>query len=160
MTPAEQIAAPRGIRNNNPGNIRHSKVRWVGEADDQPDADFVTFSAPEYGIRAICRTLISYQTDDGCKTIRQLIERWAPPNENNTAAYVSAVSVACGCGPDDPVNVRQASIMSPLIWAIIRQENGQQPYPSSLIAGAMTLAGIGPTPAPSSTPAQGQPAAA
>lgn len=149
---------PRGLRNNNPGNIRHSKIQWVGEATDQPDPDFVTFSAPEYGIRAICKILLSYQTDDGCKTIRQLISRWAPPSENNTAAYVEDCSRACGHFPDETVNVRQASVMQPLVTAIIQHENGQQPYPLALIRQAMTLAGIGPTPQPNLTPAEGQPA--
>lgn len=153
------IETPRGIRNNNPGNIRHSRVKWVGEADDQPDADFVTFSAPEYGIRAICKILLSYQADDQCKTIRQMISRWAPQNENDTQAYVSAVSTGCGCAPDELVNVRLASVMAPLVEAIIRQENGEQPYPSPLIAQALSLAGIGRTQPPSAA-ARGQPQAA
>lgn len=150
MTLAEAISAPRGIRNNNPGNIRHSKVRWVGEADEQPDPDFVTFSAPEYGIRAICRVLLTYQNIDQCKTIRQLVERWAPPNENDTEAYVSAVSRACGLGPDDSAPVQQAAVMTPIVEAIIRQENSQQPYAPLLIAKALALAGIGPTQPPAS----------
>jgi hypothetical protein len=145
------IETPRGVRNNNPGNIRLSKVRWVGEADDQPDPDFVTFSAPEFGIRAICKILLSYQADDRCKTIRQLISRWAPANENDTDAYVDAVSRACGLGPDELACVRQASVMTPLVTAIIRHETGEQPYPSSLIAKALRLAGIGPTPRPSAS---------
>ena len=153
------IETPRGIRNNNPGNIRHSKVCWVGEADDQPDPDFVTFIAPEYGIRAICRILLAYQADDGCRTIRQLIRRWAPPSENDTDAYVAAVSRACGLGPDDLACVRQASVMTPMAEAIIRQETGEQPYPSPLIAKALALAGIGPTPRPSvPNPTQAAPA--
>lgn len=143
------VETPRGIRNNNPGDIRHSKVRWVGEADDQPDPDFVTFTAPEYGVRAICRTLLSYQSDHRCKTLRQLIARWAPPSENDTGAYLSAVSRACGVGPDQPVVVRQAAVMTPLVEAIIRHETGEQPYPPALIASALSLAGIGPTPHPS-----------
>lgn len=154
---------PRGIRNNNPGNIRHSAVKWVGQAVEQPDPDFVTFSAPEYGIRAICRILLTYQNIDQCKTIRQLIDRWAPPEENNTEAYIDAVSTSCGIGPDEPANVQLASVMTPLVFAIIHQENGEQPYPSLLISKALALAGIGPTPPPaniSSPPALGHPAAA
>lgn len=137
---------PRGIRNNNPGNIRRSDVKWVGQAAEQPDPDFVTFQAPEYGIRAICRILLTYQNIDQCKTIRQLISRWAPPNENDTEAYIGAVSTSSGLGPDDPAPVQQAAVMTPMVWAIIRQENGEQPYPSSLIAQGLALAGIGPTP--------------
>ena len=157
------IETPRGIRNNNPGNIRHSKVRWVGEAEDQPDPDFVTFSGPKYGIRAICKVLMSYQDDDGCRTIRQLIRRWAPPGENDTGAYVAAVSRACGLGPDEPANVQTSAVMTPLVETIIRQENGEQPYAADLIFDALRLAGIGPLlrrlaqspePSPDQVPAQ------
>jgi hypothetical protein len=154
---------PRGIRNNNPGNIRLSKVKWIGEADDQPDADFVTFSAPEYGIRAICKILLNYQTEHQCKTIRQLISRWAPPEENNTEAYISAVSRACGRSPDEFVSVRVPAVMAPMVETIIRQETGQQPYPPLLIRKALSLAGIGPlssATSPNTSPDQSHPTAA
>ena len=147
MTPTSILAmteTPRGLRNNNPGNIRISKIHWIGEADAQPDPDFVTFSAPEYGIRAVCKILLSYQADDRCQTIRQLISRWAPPNENDTGAYVDAVSRACGLGPDEPANVHTVAVMRPLVEAIIRQENGEQPYPPELILDGLRIAGIGP----------------
>lgn len=143
-TAASLIETPRGVRNRNPGNIRHSKVRWVGEADDQPDPDFVTFYNPEYGIRAMCLVLLSYQAYDGCKTIRQLISRWAPPSQNDTEAYVAEVSRACGLGPDAPANVQTVAVMRPLVEAIIRQENGEQPYPPELILDGLRIAGIGP----------------
>lgn len=137
---------PRGIRNNNPGNIRLSRVRWVGEAPDQPDPDFVTFSEPEYGLRAICRIILNYQVYDQCQTIRQIIDRWAPPNENNTGAYVDDVSTRCGVSPDSPVDAHNPDVMTALLEAIVQHENGEQPYPPSLIAKALSLAGIGPNP--------------
>lgn len=138
--------ATRGERNNNPGNIRHSKSPWFGQSRLQPDPDFVNFIGPEYGIRAIVKTVLTYQAADGCKTIRQIIDRWAPPNENDTEAYVADVSARCGVSPDQPIDAHDPEIMTPLVEAIIRHENGEQPYPVATIALALSLAGIGPTP--------------
>jgi hypothetical protein len=79
----------RGLRNNNPGNIDRNTIKWQGMADDQSsDPRFVVFKAPVFGIRALAKTLLAYQNQHGCKTIRQIINRWAPPSENKTEAYV------------------------------------------------------------------------
>lgn len=82
---------PRGIRNNNPGNIRHSPTKWLGQSEVQLDKDFVTFDEMKYGVRAICKILQTYQTKYHLQTVEQIIERWAPPSENNTAAYIEAI---------------------------------------------------------------------
>jgi len=128
---------PRGVRNNNPGNIRHSQVHWEGEALTQPDPDFVQFMDPEHGIRAIVRILRSYKRN-GLDTIRKAVNRWAPPNENNTDAYVSAVCEKCGVGPDDSVDYD--TIMTILVKAIIQHENGTQPYGDDIISVGIALA--------------------
>lgn len=135
----------RGIRNNNPGNIDRTNIPWQGMAVDQSgDPRFIIFKSAEWGIRAICRILLNYYTNDGCKTIRQIIQRWAPPEENNTDAYVDAVARDCGCGPDDPVDARDAQVMAGLVKAIIQHENGQQPYADLVIQQGLALAGVGP----------------
>lgn len=136
------VDTPRGIRNSNPGNIRLSKTVWQGEAPDQTDPAFVVFTSPAYGIRALAKTLESYQVEDGCNTIRQIIDRWAPPNENNTAAYVASVARACGVMPDAPVLVRTPLVMTELVKAIIHQENGEQPYDDATIAEGLSMARI------------------
>lgn len=130
----------RGIRNNNPGNVRIGQ-KWAGLSDEQLDKDFCTFKSPEYGIRAICRILLSYQ-DRGINTVRKIITTWAPAVENDTGAYVADVAARCSVGPDDVVDVDQADVMRELIEAIIVHENGTQPYPKSVIDGGMRLAGI------------------
>lgn len=148
----------RGIRNHNPGNIeRIVGTRWQGMAASQPDPRFVSFSAPEWGIRAIARTLITYQDKrrarDGSRidTVREIIERWAPPSENNTVAYSRAVAAALGIGPDDEtVDVYRYQTMRLLVLAIIRHENGPGPRPDfgwyepSVIDLGLSLAGIVP----------------
>ena len=147
---------PRGIRNFNPGNIRHAKgVRWQGMAVAQGDTAFVQFTAPRWGIRAIARVLITYQDKrlaaDGSRidTVREFIERWAPPTENDTNAYTATVARALGLHPDhEGVDVYDFDVMFTLVTAIIRHENGPGPLPGgqwygdSIIADGLALAGI------------------
>ncbi len=149
---------PRGIRNYNPGNIRHAKgVRWQGQATTQGDVEFVQFNGPRWGIRAIARVLITYQdkrrAGDGSRidSVREFIERWAPPFENNTDAYVRQVARAIGVGPDDEtLDVYDFTTMRALVQAIIRHENGPGPLPGGywygdvVIADGLALAGIVP----------------
>ena len=148
---------PRGIRNFNPGNIRHAQgVRWQGQADAQTDSEFVQFNGPRWGIRALARVLITYQdkrrASDGSRidSVREIIERWAPPNENDTASYVATVSRVLGVGPDDGVvDVYNFETMRDLVVAIIRHENGPGSLPGgawygdAIIADGLQLAGIG-----------------
>lgn len=134
------MTTARGLRNNNPGNIRHGQ-KWAGLADVQTDSDFCTFKSPEYGIRAICRILLTYSNRD-INTVRGIVNTWAPPVENDTAAYVDDVARRCGVKPDDVLDVDQADVMRELVTAIIFHENGQNPYPRKTIDDAMRLAGI------------------
>jgi hypothetical protein len=119
----------RGLRLNNPGNIRHNASnQWVGMAAEQPDAAFVKFEHPAYGVRALGRVLTSY-SHRGKRTVATLINTWAPPSENNTASYVGAVTRELKVAPDDALDVR---VWLPrLAGAIIKHENGLQPYAPS-----------------------------
>jgi hypothetical protein len=132
----------RGIRNNNPGNIRRSSTKWQGLTLIQPDPDFCTFIAPRWGIRAIARVMLTYSNQHGLHTIRGLVERWAPPSENNTAAYVAAVSGAAGLDPDAEIDVEQAAVMLALVKGIILHENGENPFADSVIDDGIHLAGV------------------
>jgi hypothetical protein len=131
---------PRGIRNHNPGNLRRSKDRWKGLATEQTDEEFLRFSEPRWGIRALARTLVTYQTRHGLRTIRALIDRWAPPHENDSGAYVRAVSRAVMCDADIPVDVLDVKTLAALTAAIIRHENGEQPYGKQVILAAVAEA--------------------
>ncbi|WP_340615218.1 structural protein, partial [Xenorhabdus thailandensis] len=86
---------PRGIGNNNPGNIRHGD-KWRGLRDIQTDKSFCQFVSPEYGIRAMLKILRNYVKLYGDNTIRQFITRWAPPSENDTESYITYVSRTVG----------------------------------------------------------------
>lgn len=131
------VSGPRGIRNNNPGNIDRVKgTTWAGAAADQSgDPRFVVFTAPEYGIRAMARILRTYR-GRGLNTIQKIISTWAPSKENPTAGYITAVSGEVGLAPN--VVVPDAAIPR-LIAAIIRHENGIQPYPAALIAKGIAM---------------------
>lgn len=132
---------PRGIRLNNPGNIRRNpRITWIGQAPEQLDPEFVTFARPEDGIRAIVRILHTYQVrtaqDD---SIRDLISRWAPPSENDTPAYVAHVARIVGVDPDLPLPF-DGPWRPAFLEGVIDHENGEQPYPMDLIERAIALA--------------------
>ena len=133
---------PRGIRNNNPGNIKRSSTLWQGMAIEQDDDVFITFKTPEYGIRAMVRLLITYKIKYGIKTIKSIITRYAPNSENNTAAYIRAVAKQTGLDPDAEIDIGDFETAFPLIKAIIKHENGYQPYSDGQIIRGLALAGI------------------
>lgn len=132
------MITPRGIRNNNPGNIRRSGSKWQGMAATQTDTAFVQFVAPEYGIRALAKLLTNYYTRDGLNTVRAIISKYAPSNENDTSAYAEAVSRALGVNPDTVISVPQH--LTALVEAIIKHENGQQPYQIAQIHTGVNMA--------------------
>lgn len=126
------LTAPRGIRNNNPGNIEIGSQAWQGQVAGN-DPRFATFETPEAGIRALAKNLITYQDKHGLNTVEGIIGRWAPAKENQTGAYVQAVAKEIGVKPSDPINVRDPATLAKLTGAIIRHENGAQPYQSGTI---------------------------
>lgn len=117
----ERNPTPRGIRNHNPGNIRKSPATWQGEVPGDDDL-FESFASAEFGLRAIGRLLLNYQSKQGLNTVRKLIDRWAPPCENDTDQYVSHVATRCGVHPDEHISVAQH--LRQLIPSIVRHENG------------------------------------
>ena len=133
----------RGIRNHNPGNIERTSIRWQGmSADQSGDPRFVVFDSAEYGVRALARVLQNY-ANQGRITVRAIIERWAPPSvngrvENDTGAYVNAVAAALNVNPDSPINV--GSALPDLVRAIIRHENGFNPYSDDTINAGVRMA--------------------
>ncbi len=137
---------PRGIRNNNPGNLKKSDTQWQGLADTQTDGTFFVFKTPLYGIRALARTLIAYQVKHSLRTIRQIIGRWAPALENDTVAYIKAVSASSGFEPDVELDMHKYEHLKAITLAIIAFENGQQPYTATQIDKALVLAGVEPPP--------------
>lgn len=114
----------RGIRNNNPGNIRRNAIAWQGLSANQTDSAFFQFDAMEYGIRAIGKILMTYQDKYGLNSVQALVSRWAPSIENDTTAYVNAVASDVGVNPDDQIDVHDRDTMFAIIRGIISHENG------------------------------------
>ena len=129
----ELANTPRGIRNNNPGNIVQTANQWQGEVQGN-DPKYKTFATPEAGIKAMGDNLLAYQDKYGLNTVSGIVSRWAPATENDTGNYIATVSKALGVKPDDRLNLRDPAVMSKLVGAMIRHENGNQPYSDAQIA--------------------------
>ncbi len=145
---------PRGVRNNNPGNIEWNGDPWQGlvPVEQRTDSRFCQFVTPAYGIRALARTLITYYDRHRISTIEDAIARWAPPVENDTLAYQNAVARAVGVSPNQIIDLHDYGVLRPMVEAIIRHENGVGPlrtantwYPADTIDEGLRLAGVRPS---------------
>lgn len=121
---------PRGIRNNNPGNIR-SGAFANGAGANGSDGGFATFASMEEGIQAAVTLLKSYAAR-GYDTIKSIISRWAPGNENNTSAYIADVAKKLGISADQHLSGDQ---LNGVAQAIFSHENGGA-YGSSFMNSA------------------------
>jgi len=132
--------APRGVRNNNPGNIDRDNTEWEGMSPDQSsDPRFIVFTTPEYGIRALVKILQSYQRE-GFKTINEMIGRWAPSVENNTTAYQAFVAARVGVSGNVPIDLADPLLCESMVAAIIAQENANYTYPRAVVQQGVALA--------------------
>ena len=141
---------PRGIRNNNPLNIRLSNDRWQGQRppSNSPGGEkvFCEFSEMKYGWRAAFRLLCNtYYKKYGLKTISDIIYRWAPPKENNTAAYIRRVSDYISIGPDrelgDPATHPTQWMMLGIAMAVVECGTANQDYLSMLKGFELAVSG-------------------
>lgn len=146
---------PLGIRNNNPGNIEWGSP-WQGLAKRTPKSGrFAEFTSPVYGIRAIAVLLITYydkrKANDGSKidTIKEVIERWAPASENNTAAYAKSVARLLNVTPTSVIDMHDYDTIRLIVCGIIRHENGIGPldnentwYEDEVIDEGLRRAGV------------------
>lgn len=117
---------PRGIRNNNPLNLRISNSPWLGKVANNTDGQFEQFTSMSYGIRAAflnVRTII--KRHPGC-TVERLIHVWAPPCENNTSAYVGEVCKLARVAPFKRLDFKVKNEMCRLLWAMAQVENGEE----------------------------------
>lgn len=114
----------RGLRNNNPGNIRITKDKWQGLRAEQTDGSFFQFIAPMWGYRALMRTLQNYRRRHGCQTIADFIRRWAPENENNTSGYIKRVCTEMQVSSTFVPDIEDKDTMCAFAAAISLVENG------------------------------------
>lgn len=128
---------PRGIRNNNPGNIERSSIQWEGSipADQVKQVLGVDYDPimeqyvhPSYGVRAIGHVLRSKQSR-GLSTVDAIIRDYSKTDQE---AYVNNVSRELNVDPQQDIDA--TAVLPTFAAAIIQQENGQQPYSPSDIA--------------------------
>ena len=131
----EFIMTARGLRNNNPGNIRINGDLFQGEVRPSKDKSFKQFTTMAYGYRAMFKILSNYFKNYKLDTIRKMIIRWAPQKENHTEAYIKAVSDYAGIPADDPINVNDREQMIRIVAGMSRGENGREAEMSDIIAG-------------------------
>ncbi len=118
---------PRGIRNNNPGNIRLSSAKWQGQKKFQMDTGFVEFDEPVFGLRALMRLLLNYYYRHGLDTVESIINRYAPPHENATDGYINHVCRILHVGRRQKIALSEKDRLVGLTRAICRHENGFPP---------------------------------
>jgi hypothetical protein len=131
--PRANSSDPRGIRNNNPLNLEYRPDQGAIGSDGR----FGVFPTMEAGVAAAARQLKMYRDQHGLNTVSGIVGRWAPAGENNTNAYILSVAKAMGVDPNAQLDLDNPAVMSSLISAMARVENGRR------IDGAAVQRGVG-----------------
>lgn len=141
------VILPRGIRVHNPGCLERLGIDWRGMAANQStDPRLVVFTGPEWGIRALARTLLGYQHQEARRSIASLIARFRPPEEHDTIAYCRWVAASLDRQAADRISLDEPATLMGLVQAIIRRESGPLPggracwYPYETVAKGVALA--------------------
>lgn len=146
---------PRGLRNNNPLNLE-ATVNWDGMTGS--DGRFAQFSDVNAGWAAADRNLQTYASKYGINTVAGIINRWAPPSENDSGAYAAQVARAVGVQPGDQINMADPGVRRRVLEAMAVVENGQAvTWGSSQAAGPAV--GGSPQPRPTVIPGNEAPRA-
>lgn len=117
----------RPIRNNNPGDLEYGPFAQKTGATGS-DGRFAIYPDMATGCYALARLLLAYQDEHGIQTVRQIVNRFAPGTENNTAAYISFFDGVLGCGPDDRFDFRSADFLYWAVTAIGEEEAGHDEF--------------------------------
>jgi hypothetical protein len=136
----------RSVRNNNPGNLEHSSIEWLGlatppemTAEQRAEQRFCVFRTPAFGFRALALDLFT-SWKKGRMTVRQIVSRFAPPDENDTKAYENAVSSALNVSPDEPLHLDNDAQLSALARAIAVHEAGGWLFDDADLAEGVQMA--------------------
>jgi len=136
---------PLSWRNNNPGNIRFNTANnWQGQAGPG-DGGFVKFTTRQFGWRALASLIRTYKERYQLDTVRKIIGKFAPPNENDTEAYIAALERKLGRGP---IQVQNYRVMRELCVAIAAHEGGNWEWPEDELDQGLRLAGFDLPPVP------------
>jgi hypothetical protein len=124
VTPASSAGGPDQVENWETRNNNFGGIRKVGVVAGPNAGGFEAYGTPEEGVGAIKRLLTVYQDKHGLNTLTGIINRWAPPNENDTAGLISRASKVTGFAPDQPLDLHDPGTMAKMIEATIRNEQG------------------------------------
>lgn len=115
----------RGYKNNNPLNIRIGNGKaWYGEIRPSRDPSFAQFESMAHGYRAAFKLLDNYRRLHACSMLSDFVRRWAPPIENDTNAYLRAVTKRSGFADVSTVDTRNSWQMKRIVAAMSFVENG------------------------------------
>jgi hypothetical protein len=116
---------PRGLRNNNPGNLRISNIKWQGKVPNNLNTDksFEQFNTIHYGIRAMITDVANDITIKKLNTLTKLINSYAPPTENDTINYINFVSKQTNLQPNQLINITP-DLLAKIVKSKILIENG------------------------------------
>lgn len=130
--PGPSLHAPKGIRNNNPGNLRTGSGGSFGH-----------YANPQAGLNALSKQLMLYYNGKSAAagyqkltTLRQIISTYAPSSENNTSAYIADLARKLGVSPDAQLNLRNPAQLQALMRGIVQHENGMNPYSAEMFHAA------------------------
>src|SRR5690349_10926624 len=140
------MSTPRAVRNANPGNLRRG-ARWKGlvprasmNAGQRAEKRFAVFAAPQWGFRALAIVLRNYARRHGLDTVCGIVGRYAPCSENDTAAYIRAVSQSMSVSPDAPLDLANPRTLAALCKAIAIHESGGWFFADADLAAGVALA--------------------
>lgn len=133
-------AQPRSVRNRNPGNLELG-INWQGLCAEQTDPPYCQFVTSIYGFRALAKDLIT-KWREGLKTPRAILEKYAPPTENNTEAYIQDFCTRMKCDPDTELFMLDSDVLNNACRAIAIHEAGRWAFNDmDLINGVLMALG-------------------
>ena len=120
------MTIPRGIANNNPGDIDYDGTPWLGLASPPSDGRFCRMISRGFGLRLLAKNLLAdFHQDRNTPTL--LAESWAPPNENNTAAYIAGLCRTTGWLANQRFDFTRQAQLESFMLAVTIEEYGHQP---------------------------------
>ncbi len=120
-----ETSYPRGLRNNNPGNIVITKNDWRGKVPvaQNTDKKFEQFQTYQYGVRAMIVLLRNYIDRYQLKTINAIVNRWCSGG-CDLNVYVKVMTQSTGYAADQQLTANQETLKR-LVRGIAQVEQGQ-----------------------------------